>query len=288
MSTSLDLNALQRAIDGLKEERQAVERDRLQVEKLKEVVQLNLERFKDRVKLNVGGVKFETTLQTLQRQPSSLLATMFSGIAGFEVTADDEGYVFIDRSGEHFGAILDLLRTGELSQPVDERSRSALGRELGFYLLAVPRGVQLQPSSGYTREDVKAHLLAGRSLTNLDLSGLDLSGLCFPLLQRPAGQTSTSSFLMSGWQGFSTSWQGANFCGANLSNTWFLGEMHPGVGGYTLGAFKNAILDGARVHVSIYKALDDETRKQSFLVWDATSWFKSNDAFAVKKALGSS
>lgn len=284
MSTPLDLNALQRAIDGLKEERQTIERDRLQVEKLKEVVELNLERFKDRVKLNVGGVKFETTLSTLQRQPSSLLATMFSGIEGFEVTPDDEGYVFIDRSGEHFGTILDLLRTGELALPVDERARLALGRELSFYLLAVPQGVQLRPISGYTRDDVKAYLLAGKSLSHMDLSGLDLSGLCFPQLQHEAPSFSRS--LMTGWQGLSTSWQGANFCGANLSNTWFLGEMQPGVGGYTLGVFKNAILEGARVHVSLFKTLDEETMKQSFFVWDAPSWFKSKDAFAVKKALG--
>jgi hypothetical protein len=282
----LDLNALQRAIDGLKEERLAVERDRLQVEKLKEVVELNLERFKDRVKLNVGGVKFETTLRTLQRQPNSMLATMFSGIAGFEVTADAEGYVFIDRGGEHFGAILDLLRTGELAVPTDERSRLALGRELGFYLLTLPPGVRLQPTSGYTREDVKAHLLAGKSLSHMDLAGLDLSGLCFPLLQ-PQAPLSFSKSLMTGWQGLDTSWQGANFADANLSNAWFLGEMQPGVGGYTVGAFKNAKLDGARLHVSLFKTLDEEARKQSFLVWGATSWFKSNDAFAVKKALGS-
>ena len=46
---------------------------------MKAFVEANLAQFKQRVKLNVGGSKFETTLSTLTRYPESMLGAMFSG-----------------------------------------------------------------------------------------------------------------------------------------------------------------------------------------------------------------
>ncbi|KAJ1631664.1 hypothetical protein T492DRAFT_839013 [Pavlovales sp. CCMP2436] len=120
---SLDLESMQPAIDGLKEQRRTVDRDRVEVDK--------------------------------------------------------RNYVFIDRSGTHFGAILDYLRTGELDEPADAKGRHALTREFDFYMFALTPGKPMQHRSGYTREDVKAYLLADKSLACMDLSGLDLSGLRF-------------------------------------------------------------------------------------------------------------
>jgi hypothetical protein len=73
----------------------------------------------EHVKLNVGGMRFETTRTTLQRCPLSMLAVMFSGREGVGVPLDADGYAFIDRNGTHFGTILDYLRTDELQLPVD-------------------------------------------------------------------------------------------------------------------------------------------------------------------------
>ena len=89
--------------------------------------------FKRRVKLNVGGDKFETTLSTLTRQPDSTLAVMFSG--RHEVPQDDDGYVFIDRDGTHFRIILNFLRTGALDVPTSQKAASELTRELQYYQL---------------------------------------------------------------------------------------------------------------------------------------------------------
>ena len=53
------------------------------------------------MKLNVGGKIYKTTLDTLRKDPDSMLSSMFSG--RFELKADDEdGGYFIDRDGELF------------------------------------------------------------------------------------------------------------------------------------------------------------------------------------------
>jgi hypothetical protein len=132
---SLDLKALQAALDGLFEEKAALSREREQVEKLKEVVELNLERFKARVKLNIGDAHFETMLSTLQRYPDTMLGTMFSGRDGIHVPIDEQGYVFIDRDPTHFKAILNFLRTGKVSMPMGKSAREELKTEANFYLL---------------------------------------------------------------------------------------------------------------------------------------------------------
>ena len=63
----------------------------------------------NQVKLNVGGHKFTTTLETI-RSRECMLSTMFSG--RFDLQADDKGYYFIDRDGTHFRYILNYLRDG--------------------------------------------------------------------------------------------------------------------------------------------------------------------------------
>ena len=53
------------------------------------------------IKLNVGGKIYKTTLDTLRKDPDSMLCAMFSG--RFELKADeDDGAYFIDRDAELF------------------------------------------------------------------------------------------------------------------------------------------------------------------------------------------
>jgi len=89
---------------------------------------------KTKTTLNVGGHRFETSLQTLTSAPDTFLASMFSG--RFELQPDAEGVYFIDRNGTHFGHILDYLRdTGSftLSPAVTGPQRAELASELQFY-----------------------------------------------------------------------------------------------------------------------------------------------------------
>ena len=83
------------------------------------------------VKLNVGGQYFTTSLQTLTRDPNSMLAAMFSGRHRIETTGD--GTFFIDRDGTYFRFILNYLRNGELILPEDATFLAELEAEATFY-----------------------------------------------------------------------------------------------------------------------------------------------------------
>jgi hypothetical protein len=65
------------------------------------------------IKLNVGGFKYETTLDTIEKGGISMLANMFSG--RHSMKPDQDGYYFIDRNGEIFKYIIKYLRDGKLN-----------------------------------------------------------------------------------------------------------------------------------------------------------------------------
>ena len=78
---------------------------------------------RERLRLNIGGSKFETTVHTLTKHADTYFSAAFSGR---HVPLDSEGYYFIDRDSKHFGAILSFLRTGKLRLPRDEEDREEL------------------------------------------------------------------------------------------------------------------------------------------------------------------
>jgi hypothetical protein len=57
-----------------------------------------------RVELNIGGYRFETSVQALRRIPHTFFDAYFSGRYAQDVCND--GSIFVDRDGEHFGHIL--------------------------------------------------------------------------------------------------------------------------------------------------------------------------------------
>jgi hypothetical protein len=63
-----------------------------------------------RVELNIGGFRFETSVQTLRRVPHTFFDAHFSGRYAQDVCAD--GSIFVDRNGEHFGHVLEYMRDG--------------------------------------------------------------------------------------------------------------------------------------------------------------------------------
>lgn len=88
-------------------------------------------RFFPTIKLNVGGQHFTTSLHTLNKDPNSMLATMFSG--KFEMKPSEDGAFFIDRDGTHFRFILNYLRTGKLALPANAAHLEELEAEANFY-----------------------------------------------------------------------------------------------------------------------------------------------------------
>ena len=63
-----------------------------------------------RIKLDIGGHIYTTSVLTLTRDPQSMLASMFSG--RHSLKKEDDGSYFIDRDGTHFRYILNYLRDG--------------------------------------------------------------------------------------------------------------------------------------------------------------------------------
>lgn len=148
------------------------------------------------VRLNIGGKKFCTTIDTLtQREPDSMLAAMFSG--RHTVCHDPhKGYVFVDRDGKHFRHILNWMRDGVV--PTLKHSEYAeLLREAEYYqLLGLIEGINaalnkkkdeddLNSVSELTRRDIIKCIQSekvkfrGVNLSGLDLSKLDLSYVDF-------------------------------------------------------------------------------------------------------------
>jgi hypothetical protein len=66
-----------------------------------------------RAKLNIGGCRFETSVQTLRRVPHTFVDAYFSGRYAQDVCAD--GSIFVDQDGEHFSHVLEYMRDGVVS-----------------------------------------------------------------------------------------------------------------------------------------------------------------------------
>jgi hypothetical protein len=56
-----------------------------------------------RVELNIGGYRFQTSVDTLRRVPHTFFDAYFSGRYAQDVC--DDGSIFVDRDGENFGHI---------------------------------------------------------------------------------------------------------------------------------------------------------------------------------------
>eukprot|EP01125_Pyxidicula_operculata_P014605 TRINITY_DN4883_c0_g1_i1.p1 TRINITY_DN4883_c0_g1~~TRINITY_DN4883_c0_g1_i1.p1 ORF type:complete len:280 (-),score=51.94 TRINITY_DN4883_c0_g1_i1:58-897(-) len=93
-------------------------KDKLQEEirvlkKEKEELQKELLFIEEIVSLNIGGVIYTTTKNTLQKHKGTMLDSMFSG--RHNLTKDSSGNYFLDRDGKSFRYILNYLRNGYLT-----------------------------------------------------------------------------------------------------------------------------------------------------------------------------
>ena len=85
----------------------------MEKDQLQEEIQLMSEvnKIQDaRIKLDIGGHIYATSILTLTKDPQSMLAAMFSG--RHSVKKEEDGSYFIDRDGTHFRYILNYLRDG--------------------------------------------------------------------------------------------------------------------------------------------------------------------------------
>jgi hypothetical protein len=104
-----------------------------------------------RVKLNVGGRHFETTVGTLTRGGAQ---NFFSAL--LQHAERSEEALFIDRDGETFGPLLNFLRTGELIIPPGV-SETSLRLEADYYCIALRRPGKTRPSAPPQPTKTDAH-----------------------------------------------------------------------------------------------------------------------------------
>jgi hypothetical protein len=92
-----------------------------------------------RVVLDIGGYRYTTSVQTLRRLPGTFFDAYFSG--RYTMDRSEDGSIFIDRDGKHFGQVLEYLRDGVVSAAQKDASKLDVGelrwlkREFGFYCI---------------------------------------------------------------------------------------------------------------------------------------------------------
>ncbi|KAI7884376.1 hypothetical protein K492DRAFT_204711 [Lichtheimia hyalospora FSU 10163] len=87
----------------------------------------------DKIKLNIGGEIYQTSLSTLKKDDNSLLATMFSG--RHRLVAEEDGSYFIDRDPHCFRMVLNYLRDSRIPPAVlqDDALCQELLQEAKYY-----------------------------------------------------------------------------------------------------------------------------------------------------------
>jgi hypothetical protein len=92
-----------------------------------------------RIVLDIGGYRYTTSVQTLRRLPGTFFAAYFSG--RYTMDRSEDGSIFIDRDGKHFGQVLEYLRDGVVLAAdkdvadLDVGELRWLKREFGFYCI---------------------------------------------------------------------------------------------------------------------------------------------------------
>ena len=98
----------QELLNDRQEFEEARDRFRQEIETLEKIHRIQ----ETKIKLDIGGQIHTTSIQTLRRDPDSMLAAMFSG--RHELQKEPDGSYFIDRDGTFFRYTLNFLRDGTL------------------------------------------------------------------------------------------------------------------------------------------------------------------------------
>ncbi|CAG8474607.1 3965_t:CDS:2 [Paraglomus brasilianum] len=97
----------------------------------------------ERIVLNVGGIKYETTLSTLLAYPDTFLGRMFQKRNDELAHPTNNNEYFIDRDGHVFRYVLQYYRTGKIIYPGGNQSSGISKEELliefDFFQIPIPR-----------------------------------------------------------------------------------------------------------------------------------------------------
>ncbi|XP_050398389.2 uncharacterized protein LOC126816176 [Patella vulgata] len=115
------LEKVEKVEKNLEERTTELEKQKTQLEKEKNNFEEEMKKMSElhkirdsRIKLDIGGHQFTTSLLSLTRDPASMLSAMFSG--RHDIKKETDGSYFIDRDGTHFRYILNYLRDGGIKE----------------------------------------------------------------------------------------------------------------------------------------------------------------------------
>jgi hypothetical protein len=149
---------------------EVVDATRRELHRVVEAMHTHQEQQEGCVELNIGGYRFQTSVQTLRRVPHTFFDAYFSGRYAQDVCND--GSIFVDRDGEYFGHVLEYMRDGVVSvaglgaRP-SVSSLRALKRELGFYCIELSAEQPAEP------DIVELAYAVGGSTGRLPLSSME-------------------------------------------------------------------------------------------------------------------
>ena len=193
--------------------------------------------FAKTIKLNVGGQYFTTSLETLTKDPGSMLHAMFSG--RFDTKPAEDGSYFIDRDGTHFRYILNYLRLGRLLLPDDTMIRNEVFAEAEFY--------QIQ---GIT-DELKPKLFRDSTILSVEQKKVLTSWI-----KEELKQTATSTFVLL-FRASRNGWASTNFhsCCDNKGPTITVVKSGNYIfGGYADVSWNSKSLLKARYYILVFTA----------------------------------
>mmetsp|Transcript_40552 Transcript_40552/g.69929 ORF Transcript_40552/g.69929 Transcript_40552/m.69929 type:complete len:374 (-) Transcript_40552:327-1448(-) len=180
--------------------------------------------------LNVGGMKYQTAIQTLRSVPGSMLERLVSNSdhAASPGLVGDNGCLFFDRNGNAFAHVLEFLRNSAVpswSLPLaeaEELKREAVYYELGDLEAWATERLRDRRLTVFSLKGWVNTALSNENrrfcvvdVSYMDASGLDLRGFHFRECMLGATETNFQDVHFEG-SALSGSFAGANFVGSNM------------------------------------------------------------------------
>lgn len=168
----MNLNKLDNSINTMQNNLEKTKEECLFVEK-------NQKNLNERIKLNIGGQKYETSRTTILQYPESVLSILISD--RHNIKYDDNKYIFIDRDGHIFKIILNSMRYGKIILPNNFEDYELLANEINYYKLPFEVEKIQMNIPDLTRKEI-VRIIRGNHKFNfggMKLCNTNLSGLVF-------------------------------------------------------------------------------------------------------------
>jgi hypothetical protein len=140
------LSKIKNEVEKLEIEKKEMIQEQQEFQEIKKKLEKVSSQAKSKIKLNVGGKIFTTSLSTLTMEKNTYFSLMFS--ENFNTQPDEDGEYFIDRNPEHFHLILDYLRNPTKEVNLNEMTKKQLEDfhyEVDFYAIHSLKKIEIIP-----------------------------------------------------------------------------------------------------------------------------------------------